>query len=100
MTAVSGGVDRGASDKTHRYERLRARMLESHRTPVAVASAVVLVRQGMSVWMQLDDDPCTSSRADNEVARDHTALPAAEHRELVAALTGLIFHLFGRKESA
>ena len=65
------------------------------------ASAVVLVRQGMSVWMQLDDDqPRTEPLADNGVARDRIALPAAEHSELLAALTDLVFHLCSHKESA
>jgi hypothetical protein len=97
MTAASDGVRRDASDKTQGYERLRARLLEAHQTPLAAASAVVLVRQGMSAWMQLAD---AQPRTDRDRARDHTGLPTAEHSELLAALTGLVFHLCSRKESA
>lgn len=100
MTAASDGARHGASDKTQCYERLRTRLLEAHRTPLAAASAVVLVRQGMSVWMQLDDDRRTEPRTDSDVARDHSALPAAGHSELLAVLTGLVFHLCSKKESA
>jgi hypothetical protein len=60
---------------------------------------VVLVRQGMSVWMQLDEGPHTASRAVNEHPEENNALPAAEHSELLAVLTGLVFNLC-RKESA
>lgn len=98
MTATSDGSRRAASDKTQGYERLRARLLEAHHTPLAAASAVVLVRQGMSAWMQLEDDP---PRTDRDLTRDHTAaLPTAEHSELLAVLTGLVFHLCSQKESA
>jgi hypothetical protein len=100
MTAASDGAGRGASDKTQCYERLRTRLLEAHRTPLAAASAVVLVRQGMSAWMQLDHDQRTEPRTSNDVARTRTALPAAEHSELLAVLTGLVFHLCSKKESA
>lgn len=100
MTAAADSTRKGASDKTQCYERLRARLLEAHRTPSVAASAVVLVRQGMSVWMQLEDDQRNEPRTDNAVARDHPALPAAEHSELLAVLTGLIFHLCSNKESA
>jgi hypothetical protein len=54
----------------------------------------------MSVWMQLDDDRCTGPRTDSDVVREHVALPAAEHSELLAVLTGLVFHLCSKKESA
>lgn len=68
---------------------------------MAAASAVVLVRQGMSVWMQLDDDQRSEPRADNDVARAiPQTLPVAEHSELLAVLTGLVFHLCSQKESA
>jgi hypothetical protein len=104
MTAASGGVRRGASDKTPCYERLRARLLEveARRTPLAAASAVVLVRQGMSAWMQLEDDQRPEPRTDHDRARDHTAPcpPAAEHSELLAVLTGLVFHVCSQKDSA
>jgi hypothetical protein len=100
LTAASGGLRRGASDKALCYERLRARHLEAHRTPLAAASAVVLVRQGMSAWMQLEDDQRPAPRTDRDPARDHTALPAAEHSELLAVLTDLVFHLCSQKASA
>lgn len=100
MTAAADGARRGASDKTQCYERLRARLLEAHRTPLAAASAVVLVRQGMSAWMKLEDDQRPEPRTDHDLARDHAALPAAEHSELLAVLTGLVFHLCSQKESA
>ena len=101
MTAASDGARRGASDKTQCYERLRTRLLDAHRTPLAAASAVVLVRQGMSVWMQLDLDQRSEPRADTDVAREISqTLPAAEHTELLAVLTGLVFHLCSQKESA
>ena len=100
MTAASDGAGRQrASDKTQCYERLRARLLEANGTPLAAASAVVLVRQGMSAWMQLDDDQ-TASRAGIDGARDHSPLPAAGHCELLSALTSLVFHLCSEKESA
>lgn len=100
MTAASDGVRRGASDKTLCYERLRARLLDAQRTPLAAASAVVLVRQGMSAWMQLESDPRPEPRTDHDLARDHSALPAAEHSELLAVLTSLVFHICSQKESA
>ena len=96
MTAASDGARCGASDKALYYERLRARLLDAHRTPQAAASVAVLVRQGMSAWMQLEDD----QRPDHDPAGVHTALPAAEHSELLAVLTGLVFHLCSQKESA
>lgn len=99
MTAASDGARRGASDKTQCYERLKARLLEARRTPLAIASAAVLVRQGVSVWMQLDEDPHPGSRTASEGTRDSHALPAAEHSELLAVLTGLVFNIC-RKESA
>ena len=67
---------------------------------MAIASAIVLARQGMSVWMQLDNDPRAEPLADNGVARRRIALPAAEHSELLAVLTGLVFHLSSHAESA
>lgn len=97
MTATSGGVRCGASDKALSYERLRARHLEAHRTPLAAASAVVLVRQGLSAWMQLEADQRSQPRTDHDLVRDHAALPAAEHSELLAVLTGLVFHLCSQK---
>jgi hypothetical protein len=102
MTAASDGARRGASDnKTQCYEWLRTQLLDAPRTPLAAASAVVLVRQGMSVWMQFDCDQRRAPRADNDVAREISqTLPAAEHSELLAVLTGLVFHLCSQKESA
>jgi len=100
MSAASDGVRRGVSDKAQCYERLRARRLEAHRTPLAAALAAVLVRQGMSAWMQLEDDQRPEPRTGRDPARDHTTRPAAEHSELLSVLTGLVFHLCSQKESA
>jgi len=50
--------------------------------------------------MQLDNDPRAEPLADNGVARRRIALPAAEHSELLAVLTGLVFHLSSHAESA
>jgi hypothetical protein len=49
--------------------------------------------------MQLDEDLHPASRAADEGTRASNALPAAEHSELLAVLTGLVFNLC-RKESA
>jgi len=98
MTSASDGVHRNASDKTQCYEQLRTRIVEVRHTPLAVASAVVLVRQGMSAWMQLDDGQGIEPQP-----RDNFAghpLPAPEHSELLAVLTSLVFDLCNHKESA
>lgn len=101
MTTTSGGAARTAPDKTQCYERLRARVLEARHAPVAAQSAVVLVRQGMSAWMQLDDDSQnTGPDTRNDLARHHTNLSAPAHSELLAVLTGLVFNLCNQKESA
>lgn len=50
--------------------------------------------------MQIDDDQRTGRPTDSDVAREPIALPAAERSELLAVLTGLVFHLFSHKESA
>ena len=100
MTAASAGVPGSASDKTQCYEQLRARILEERRAPIVVVSAVVLVRQGMSVWMQLDghqeSDPPTRSSG----VQHRTSLPGARHSELLAVLTSLVFNVCKQKESA
>jgi hypothetical protein len=101
MTATYDGAPRIASDKTQCYEWLRARVLEARHAPLAAQSAVVLVRQGMSAWMQLDDDsrdaePDTRS----DLAQHQVCLSAPEHSELLAVLTGLVFSLCNHKESA
>jgi len=49
--------------------------------------------------MQLDEDPHPASRTADEGTRVSNALPAAEHSELLAVLTGLVFDLC-TKESA
>ena len=101
MTTTSGGAARTAPDKTQCYERLRARVLEARHAPVAAQSAVVLVRQGMSAWMQLDDDSQnTEPDTRKDLAQHHTSLSAPAHSELLAVLTGLVFNLCNQKESA
>lgn len=100
MTTASEGVSCDASDATQRYEQLRARMLEAPHTSVAVFSAVVLVRQGMSVWMQLDATPSIEPRTGNDIAPYRIEPPAPKHSELLAVLTSLVFNLTDRKGSA
>jgi hypothetical protein len=51
--------------------------------------------------MQLEDDQRPAPRTGHDLAREiPQALPAAEHSELLAVLTGLVFHLCSQKESA
>ncbi len=100
MTAASDGVPGNASDKTRCYEQLRARMLEQRRAPIVVASAAVLVRQGMSVWMQRDTNQETESHTRSGSAPHCTSLPTAEHSELLTVLTSLVFNVCKQKESA
>ena len=102
MTATSDGAPRNASDKdkTQRYEQLRARVLEARRAPVALVSAVVLVRQGMSAWMQLDDSQGIESPTRIETTEHDACIPAPEHSELLAVLTSLVFNICNQKESA
>jgi len=102
MTAASDGVPGSASDKTQCYEQLRARVLEERRcrAPIVVVSAVVLVRQGMSVWMQLDDSQEIEPHTWSGNVQPRTSLPGARHSELLAVLTSLVFNVCKQKESA
>lgn len=101
MIATSGGAPRTAPDKTQCYERLRARVLEARHARLAAQSAVVLVRQGMSAWMQLaDDSQDTESDTRGDLTQHRTSLSAPAHSELLAVLTGLVFNLCNQKESA
>ena len=101
MTASSGGVLGSASDKTQRYEQLRARILKEPRTPIVAVSSVVLIRQGMITWMQLDgQQDIEPSTRGGSVQHDHTNLPGAKHSELLAVLTSLVFNVCKQKESA
>jgi len=93
MTAACDGARSRVSDKMQRYEQLRARAIEEHRTSTAMASVVVLVRQGMSAWMQLDasqeNEPY--ERSGNVLCR--SSLPGAKHSELLTVLTSLVFNV-------
>lgn len=89
-----------ASDKTQRYERLRVRILAERHAPIAVVSAMVLVRQGMGVWMQLDDNQEIESHPRGGSVQHRTSLPGAKHSELLAVLTSLVFNVSKQKESA
>ena len=100
MTTASDGVPGNASDKTQHYEQLRARVLEERRATIAVVSAVVLVRQGMSVWMQLDTSQEIESHPRSGSEKHRTSLPGAKHSELLAVLTSLVFNVSKQKESA
>jgi len=100
MTAASDGAPGSASDKTQRYEQLRARMLEERCAPVVVVSAVVFARQGMSVWMQLDDSQEIDPHTRSGNVQPRTSLPGAQHSELLAVLTSLVFNVCKQKESA
>lgn len=100
MTATSDGVPGNASDKTQCYEQLRTRILEQRRAPIVVASTEVLVRQGMSVWMQLDDSQEIKSHTRSGSVQPRTSLPGAQHSELLAVLTSLVFNVCKQKESA
>jgi hypothetical protein len=75
-------------------------MLKVRHAPLAVVSAVVLVRQGMSAWIQLDGHPEIESHAPGDIAQQTVSLPAAEHSELLAALTSLVLSLCNQRESA
>ena len=100
MSGASDGVVRATSDKTDSYERLRTQVIEKPYGYMGVASSVVFIRQGMSAWMQLDEDrvvlPCTQS----SVAQHRASPLAPEGSELLAVLTGLVFSLCNQKESA
>ena len=100
MTATSDGAPGSASDKTQCYEQLRARMLEERCAPIVVVSAVVFARQGMSVWMQLDDSQEIEPHTRSGNAQPRTSLPGAKHSELLAVLTSLVFNVCKRRGSA
>ena len=100
MTTASDVVPGNASDKTQCYEQLRARILEERRAPIVVVSAVVLVRQGMSAWMQLDGHQDIEPPTRSGGVRHRTSLPGAKHSELLAVLTSLVFNVCKQKESA
>lgn len=100
MTATSGAGP-SAPDKTQCYEELRTRALESRDAPVGLTS-VVLIRQGMSAWMQLDDEQTHDShtRGDECAAQHRPVLPAPQQSELLTVLTSLVFTVGNHKESA
>jgi hypothetical protein len=75
-------------------------MLEEHGVAIAVVSAVVLVQQGMSAWMQLDDSLDVQAHTRGHSVQCRASLPGPEHSELLMALTGLVFNLCKQKESA
>ena len=100
MTTTSAGVPGNASDKTQCYEQLRARVVEACHAPIAKVSAAVLVRQGMSVWMQLDDSQEIQPQTRSGSVQHRTSLPDAKHSELLAVLTSLVFNVCKQKESA
>ncbi len=100
MSAPPDDAPRNASGKMRCYERVRARVLEARHAPVAVASAAVLVRQGMSAWMKLDDSQDIEPKISNEITQHRPHLPSPEHAELLAVLTGLVLDVCNQKESA
>ena len=87
-----------ASNKAQCYEQLRARVLEERRAPIVVVSAVVLVRQGMSVWMQLAASQEIEPHTRSGNVQPRTNLPGARHSELLAVLTSLVFNVCEQKE--
>lgn len=90
-------------DKSQRYEELRLQAIDDRRTPGTVppVPAVVLARQGMGTWMQLQEPrealPPTGT---GEAKENQSAPPAPEQAELLAVLTGLVFTIRSQKESA
>ena len=100
MSGASDGVVRATSDKTDCYERLRTQVIEKPHGCMDVASSVVFVRQGMSAWMQLDEDRVVLPRTQSSVVQ-HRANPLTpEASELLSVLTNLVFSLCDQKESA
>jgi len=71
-------------------------VLDAHSAaPLAVTSAVVLVRQGLCTWMQLDDGQRDDGQRDEDPARNDRSrsvfsLGASEHSELLRVLTSLV----------
>jgi len=65
-----------------------------------VVSAVVLVQQGMSAWMQLDDSLDVQAHTRGGSVQRRASLAIPEHSELLMALTSLVFNLCKQKESA
>ena len=102
MTATSDCLtSTNASDKTQHYERLRARVLDAHGHPQLTAiSAAVLMRQGLSTWMQLDDTQGIEECRRDDRTQPRSSLPTHEHSELLRVLTSLVFNVCKRKESA
>ena len=90
-------------DKSQQYERLRSQAIDDCRIPgsATTVSAAVLLRQGMGVWMQLrgTSKPAPSLEAVGTKQRPST-LPVPMHAELLAVLTGLVFNICSKKESA
>lgn len=90
-------------DKAQQYESLRSQAIDDGRTheSVTMISAVVLMRQGMGVWMQLcETDKPALSLDTVRIEQRQSILPAPEHAELLAVLAGLVFSICNRKESA
>lgn len=103
MTAAVDGVIGGSLLKSERYEKLRSRALDDRRAPSVPTevSAVVLVRQGMSAWMQMRETGRAALRAGGgETLHVPDVLPAPEHKELLSVLTGMVFNIRRAKESA
>ncbi len=99
MSESSDGVVRATSDKTDCYERLRTQVIEKPHSSMDVASSVVFIRQGMSAWMQLDEDRVVLPHTQSSVVQ-HRANPLApEGSELLFVLTNLVFSLCNQKES-
>jgi len=90
-------------DKALQYERLRLQAIDSGRTTGSLPgiSAVVLMRQGMGVWLWLSEAERTvTSTCSVPTQRHQNTLPTPERAELLTVLAGLVFNIHNRKESA
>lgn len=89
-----------ASNKSQRYEELRSHAIDDRQAPRAL-SAVVLVRQGMSAWMQLRKTEEAAPRTGIEkTERSESVFLAPKHSEILSVLTGLVVDICMRKEPA
>ena len=87
MTSIT--THAGASVHTERYEALRSRALDPHHAVAAHEGLVVLLRQGVALWMQACSTlptcttPTTPQRCDRAVLADAAS---AEVVRILAAM--------------
>ena len=98
-----------ARDKELSYETLRSQTLSSLQPPAQgpTGSALVLARQGLSTWMELDEPRagsaqplCPTPEYEARVEDEPLALPAPQRAALLPALVDLVLRIHSERVSA